>query len=393
MIGVLGVGPKVGLDIREKLSIINKHVEAKLKALLTLCEEVVIISTCNRTEIFFVRNTDGIEDIIELLSWQNYAQYLFFLKEEEAVKHLFELVCGFDSLIVGEEQILGQVREFYKLARSFSATGSILNRLFESAIACGKEFRKTSQLYKIPVSSASIVASEIERRGIKSVLIIGYGEVGRLCAKYLISKGIKEIFVAVRDAEGFEDNYGVINFLSFKDKTNYIGKVECIISCTSSPHPVIRREDVIDKKLLIFDLAVPRDVDESVYGLPNVEIYDIDSISRMNEENIGKRMETMELNRHVILKHVNDFMEWYKLREIFPFIGVMKSFSDEVYKKRFSAFKNKYGINDDYIETLFRSTAYAFTNRAIEVLKEEYLDGRGEECLRILKKMFSTETL
>jgi len=393
MIGVLGFGPKVNLDIREKVAIINKHVEGKLKPLLTLCKEAVVISTCNRTEVFFVKDNDMIEDIIHLLSWEDYSEHLFFLKDEEAVIHLFELVCGFDSLIVGEEQILGQVREFYKLARSFSATGSLLNRLFEAAIACGKEFRKASELYKIPVSSASIVASEIEKRGIKSVLILGYGEVGRLCAKYLISKGIRRIYVAVRGLESIDAGDETVEFLSFKDKRKYMGKVDCIISCTSSPHPVIRKDDIPDTRLLIFDLAVPRDVEESVYEMPMVEVYDIDSVSKMNEENIARRMEVMENNRHIIHRHVNNFMVWYRLREVVPFIDAIRDFTDDIYRKRYSVFKNKYGITDDFAETLFRSTAYAFTNRAIEVLKEEYLNGRGDECLRILKKMFSTEVL
>ncbi|KRQ85910.1 Glutamyl-tRNA reductase [Caloramator mitchellensis] len=388
MIAVLGVNPKVDIKIREKLSIIEKRIEDKLYALLKYTEEAVIISTCNRTEVYLSSEDLNYDEILNILGWTNFKEYVFIYEEKNAVKHLMQVACGFDSLILGEEQILGQVRHSLEIARDAGTCGSVLNRLFEMAVACGKEFRNRANLNKYPVSSASIVASEIQNRDIRNVLILGYGEVGQLVLKYILSKDIKKVYIAIRDIGKSENIDEKVKFIEFKDWKNYIRDVEAIVSATSAPHTVIKKED-IDKEMLIFDLAVPRDVEEDVRDVHGVTVLDIDEISNINQENINARKETMEKNKYLIDKYMSDFFEWLKLKEITPLFIQIQNFSDYVYKKRFRTFKNKYkNLDLRKAEMLFKSTADAFAERAISVLKEEYINGRGEECKRIIEKIF-----
>ncbi|KYO67020.1 glutamyl-tRNA reductase [Thermovenabulum gondwanense] len=390
MLGVLGVNPKADIRLREKMVLVEKRVDKKMEDLRGVCGENIILNTCNRTEVYFVGDEGGTKDeILKILGWEGFKDYTFYYRDEKAAEHLFEVACGFDSLILGEEQILGQVKRSLERGRNIKSAGQVLNRLFLQAIACGKEFRTKAKLHEVPVSVASIVSKEIEKRGKKRVLIFGYGEIGRLCAKYLCSKdSLEKVYIAVRDLCKGENLGPKAVFVEFSLWRDYLKEVEVLISCTSSPHIVVKKEDVDGKKLLIFDLAVPRDVEEGALGVEGH--YNIDEVSRMNEENLEERRTLMENNRAVLEKHVKEFTEWYRLREITPFIENVKNFAERVYKPRFERFKNKYRIDDvRTAELLFKSTADAFAENAIRVLKEEFLEGRGEECMRLIAKIFS----
>ena len=395
MIQVLGVRHNIALEIREQLSIITKRIDSSLKKLKQICDEVVIISTCNRTEIYFKSNGSGmhvIEQIFEKLNWNSkFIPCTFYYKEDEAIEHLMNVACGFDSIIFGEEQILGQVRMAYDQAVKAKSVKSEFRRLLDTAITCGKEFRQKTRLYKIPVSSASIVVDEARKRDIKKLMILGYGGVGALVEKYIKGMKFEKLYIATREkSEDTISNDPRVEFIKFKDRKDYYGRVECIISTTSAPHTVIESRDVIGHKLLIFDLAVPRDVDGDVYDLEGIEVYNIDNINTIDDQNHGKRKTKMLENRYIIRDYMDDFKDWRKIREITPEIIKLKSKGEAVSRKRYEVFKNKNHTKDpeQLAETLIQSTSNAYINKAIEVLKEEYLKGRGDECLKIIEKIF-----
>lgn len=394
MIQVIGVRHNVGLEIREKLSIITKRIESSLEKLKSFCDEVVILSTCNRTEIYFKSKYSGIdviEKMFEQLNWEkNLLSYTFYLKQDEAIKHLMNVVCGFDSIIFGEEQILGQVRMAYDQAIKTKSVKSEFIRLFDTAIACGKDFRHKTKLYKIPVSSASIVVDEARKRKLKRFMILGFGGVGALVEKYIRGMEYEKLYIATREKQEINTIDAKVAFIDFKNRKDYYNDVECIISATSAPHTVIEKTDIEDKELLIFDLAVPRDVEDDVYSLPNVEVYNIDNINTIDDENHGKRKTKMIENRYIISEYIEDFKDWRKIRNLTPEIIKLKSKGEEIAKQRYEVFKNKKDTKDieKLAETLIQSTSNAYINRTIEVLKQEYLKGRGEECLKIIEKIF-----
>ena len=394
MIQVVGVNRYVEIETREKLSIVSKRIGRSLKKLKEFCDEVVILSTCNRTEIYFkseYTDKDVIEKIFDGLAWdKSLLSHVFYQQEDKAIRHLMDVVCGFDSIILGEEQVLGQVRTAYDKAKKSNSVKSEFRRLFDIAIHCGRAFREKTKLFKIPVSSASIVVDEAKKRNIKRFMILGFGEVGALVKKYISASNYEKIYIVIREEIeiGREDKN--IEFIKFNERSNYYKDVDCIISATSAPHTVIEKKEVEGEKFLMFDLAVPRDIDRDIYDMKDIEVYNIDNIDAIDDENHKKREAEMIKNKYIINDYIKDFNDWRKVREVTPEIIKLKNKGREISERRYETFKNKSNTKDpkELAETLIKSTSNAYINKAIEVLKEEYLKDRGDECLKIIEKIF-----
>jgi glutamyl-tRNA reductase len=394
MIQLIGLNSECTVEIREKLTIMPKHLEETIKKLLNICEEVVIIGTCNRTEIYF--NTEKfdqykVEEIFNVLNWDlGLMKYTFHIKENRVIEHLMEVVCGFHSKILGEDQILAQVKFASESSSRVNGVKGDLQKMFHTAITCGKRFKDKSKLYKIPVSSSSIVVKEAVKKGLKRFMLLGFGDVGKLTSKYILGSDFDELYIAVRNVEAVKIEDKRVKIISFEEKSKYYKDVDCIICCTSAPHTVVFQKDLPDKGFIIYDLALPRDVGEKVLSMSKVEVYDIDRISIIDDENRRRRKEIMENNKYITERYVKEFLEWEELKEIGPHIKKLIKSGEMVYHSRYKSFKNKQNTNDNEVlaMTLLKSTSDAYVNRAIEVLKEEKLKGRAEECLRIIEKIF-----
>lgn len=400
MIQVIGIKKNIELEIREKLSLHTKKQEEYTNELLNYFDEVVIISTCNRTEIYFngsYSGEEGLKKIFEVFNWDlNLKQYCFYLEEENTIKHLMEVVSGFHSRILGEDQILGQIKNAYKQALKLSSVKSELQRLFQDAITCGKRFRTEGKLYEIPVSSSSIAVNEAILTGAKRFMVIGYGEVGKLVVKYALSHNIDSLVLVVRNVENvdaeLDDRVTVMNYENGRE---IIDSIECIISCTSAPHLIIEEKHVNEEglPLIIFDLALPRDVAREIGEYKRVDLYDIDTISSMDDANKKLRLERMKEFKYITNDAIKEFTDWKKLRGISPYIKNIKESGNKIVKERCDTFYNKCKNQEDVklAKVLIKSTSDAYVNRAIEVLKEEKLKGCEDECLRILERIFKME--
>lgn len=395
MIQLIALKNDIGIEIREKFSVIQKRCESSLKKLSQIYEEVVMISTCNRTEIYFNSSYDDlsiVEKIFETLNWdKSLMKYICHHKEEKAVRHLMDVVCGFDSLILGEDQILAQVKEAYETARTAKTVHKELQKLFLTAITCGKEFRTKSNLYKIPVSSSSIAVSESRKKAMNRFMILGFGEVGKLTAKYIMSGDFEVLYIAVRDISMVNIEDSRVKVIPFEKRLKYYEDVNCIISCTSAPHTVIKKDDLPNNRnMLLFDLAVPRDLDRDVCDLKNVQVYDIDTVSLMDDNNRKLRKDIMKENRLILEKYIKEFEQWQSLQSISLEIVKLKQAGERVYKERYKTFRNKKDTKDTdkLAEVLLKSTSDAFINKAIEVLKEEQLKGRVSDCMKIIQRIF-----
>lgn len=402
MIKLIGLNKDVDIDVRSRFNIPSTLLEENLLKLKEICEEVIILSTCNRTELYFTCDDkeDIIDDIFEKLNWNlDDKKYIFVAEEDNAIKHLMELCCGFHSKILGEDQILGQIKDAYFSSLKINAVKGILERLFNTAISCGKEFKTETMLYKIPVSSSSIAVKEAINQNKKNFMIIGFGEVGKLCFKTLIvnNHNYEKIYILGRNVEKLKsdellnplpNNVEIIDLKLLKD---YIPLVDTIISCTSAPNSIICKDDLpLDKSLLIFDLAVPRDVAKDVYELDNVNIYNIDQLHIIDEKNKSLRKNVMDEHFYIVEKHIKEYTEWKKLRALSPHIVSMISKGNVISKNRFKTYTQKKYTkdNDKLVETLIKSTSNAYVNKAIEVLKEETLKGNGEKALSLISKIF-----
>lgn len=400
MIGLIGIRKNTPLEVREKFIVKPKKYNKYVEKLLKEMQEVVILATCNRTEIYFnasFNEEELLKKIFVIFNWDyEYKQYVFITKEKDVYRHLFEVCCGFHSKILGEDQILGQVKEAYEEALNIGAVTLELHRLFQEAITCGKRFRKEAKLFEIPVSSASIVVNEAVNHGCTKFMIFGYGEVGKLVLKYLLSHGAKLIYLVVRNNKIKEEIIDErVRVISFEEKNNYIGEVECLIGCTSAPHPVVSKSDINENgdKLIIYDLSVPRDVEKEVALIERTEVYNIDTISYINDNNKILRKEKMEEHKFIMVKYLKEYEEWLKLRKIAPAIKNLKILGSEISKKRIETFKHKSKSEKDIdlANKMIKSTSDFYINRAIDVIKEETLKGCGEECMKIIEKIFQVK--
>ncbi len=396
MIQLIGIKGYCDIDIRQKFSIVSSKLDERLKSIFQNIGTVVIVSTCNRTEIYLDTNFEKeilLEKVFKEMCWdRELISYIFYVKDKEAVKHLMEVSCGFHSKIIGEDQILGQIKTGYEAALKNKTAGGSLQRLFQNAITCSKKFKDSCEIYKIPVSSASIVSREIAKREIRNIMLIGYGDTGSLVLKYLSSGKFDNLYIVVRDIKKYEKVplLSGVKFISFSEKTKYLSLVDAVISCTSAPHTVLNKEEIPEKNMLIFDMAVPRDVHKDIYTMKNIEIYNIDDISSIDEENKAMRIEQMKKYKWIIEEAIEKFMQWVYLRDLSPKIQEIKSFGNKVSLDRIKTFKNKRESKDidALAEKLLKSISNVYINNAIEVLKEAKLEGREEECLKILEKIF-----
>lgn len=397
MLGLIGIRKNVDIKIREKLSITLSRQYEVINELKLIYDEVVVISTCNRTEIYvsgFLEDENEIRRIFEILDWDiSFKDYTFCLKGKDVAKHLLEVVCGFHSRILGEDQILGQVKSAYELSLENKAINTKLLRLFQEAISCGKKFRTESRLYKIPVSSSSIAVNKIEEFGAQNVMVLGYGAIGSLVVKYALGTKFKEIFIVVRNKEkvpNLNDNrVKVLDFNEYKDKIN---DVDAVISCTSAPHIIIKKDYINDfgKEIILIDLALPRDITEELKNNNRVTLLDIDDISKLDIDNKKLRNDKMNEYKFLVEEYLEEYNNWLNLREITYYIKEMKSIASDVVESRVKSFKHKCKEKEDVdlARVLIKSTSDYYVNKAIKVLKEEKLKGREEECLNLLKKIF-----
>ena len=397
MLGLIGIRKNVDINIRERLAIALSKQSKAVKELNKLYEEVVIISTCNRTEIYIsgcLGSEKEIRKIFEVLDWDiSLLEYTFYLQGISVAKHLLEVVCGFHSKILGEDQILGQVKLAYELSLENKAIHTKLLRLFEEAISCDKKFRTESKLYEIPVSASSIAVNEVEEFGADSVMVLGYGTIGSLVVKYALGSKFKKVFIVVRNKGKVPDlKDDRVKILDFNEYKEVINEVDAVISCTAAPHIVIKDAHINKdgKEIMLIDLALPRDIDETLSQNKRVTLLDIDTISKLDGNNKKLRNEKMNEYKFLVDEYLNEYRDWLNIREVTYYIHEIKNTGNSVVESRAKSFENKCKDKRDIdlATTLIKSTSDYYINRAIKLLKEEKLKGREEECLNILKQIF-----
>ena len=397
MLGLIGIRKNVDINIRERLAIALSKQSKAVKELNKLYEEVVIISTCNRTEIYIsgcLESEEDIRKIFEVLDWDiSLLEYTFYLEGISVAKHLLEVVCGFHSKILGEDQILGQIKLAYELSLENKAIHTKLLRLFEEAISCGKKFRTESKLYEIPVSASSIAVKEVEEFSASSIMVLGYGTIGSLVVKYALGSKFNKVFIVVRNKGKVpdlkDDRVEILDFNEYKDVIN---EVDAVISCTAAPHVVIKNDYINNngKEIMLIDLALPRDIDEALSQNERVTLLDIDTISKLDVDNKKLRNEKMNEYKFLVDEYLNEYKNWLNIREVTYYIHEMKNTGNSVIESRVKSFEHKCKDKRDIelATTLIKSTSDYYVNRAIKLLKEEKLKGRENECLNILKQIF-----
>lgn len=303
------------VSLREQLSL----TEPQLRAAMARCgcgersavggySELVLLSTCNRVELYAETRTDRAEDLISLLGeitgadCGEFRRHLYHYLDLEAVRHLFKVAAGLDSMVIGEPQILGQVAEAYTLALSVGSTGLILSRLFQHAIHAGKRAHHETSISSNPASVSSVavqlIASRVNPLPRARVLVVGAGEMAELAVEALRKRGVTGITVVNRSvsrAQQLAGRWGA-EARAFEDLGKELVNADVVISSTGAPHTIFRADFVgeamrrrPERPLIMMDIAVPRDIDPAVGSIKRVHVYDIDYLRHHLSQSVDER--------------------------------------------------------------------------------------------------------
>lgn len=355
------------VDLRESLHLSTEEIKNFLKELKgTLLTEGFIISTCNRTEIygFPVNPRTNFKDLQKFLiemkpvgkiTPENFQNYFSC----GAVNHLFRVSAGIDSLLVGDNQILGQVKESFQISEEFDFAGFLMKRIFDSAIKVGKR-AKTETIISdgaITVSYAAVQLIEKIFSGLnrKSALVIGTGETGEIAAKHLRDKGIGRLSVTNRTMEKAEKLASSIHATTvpFSNFREYLHDFDIIISATSAPDLILTYDDIkksMKKRgsasTILMDIAIPRDIDPRVRDLDNVFYHDIDSLKIIVDQNVRKRQGELPKVQSIIMEELVNLFGWYNSLEVTPTIKSLRQLFEEIRLEEVEKMKNKLSPED-----------------------------------------------
>jgi glutamyl-tRNA reductase len=406
------------VEVRERFTIQPECLSdaiRHLKARKTILE-CVIVGTCNRTEIYAVVDSEywcpnQISDFME--SWfgikrEMFTPYTYAHENEEAIRHLFRVSSGLDSMILGETQILGQVRNAFLLAQQVDATGTIFNMLFKQAITVAKKAHAETAIGENPVS-VSYAAVELGKQIIhsyenKKALIIGAGKMSELTITHLMASGAAWVGVVNRTLSkaealaakcgGHAHNYDQLHSL--------LTDMDVVISSTGSNRTILTKVDVEEvmklrptRSMFMIDIAVPRDLDPEIQYIPNVHLYDIDDLANIVESNMEFRRHAAGIIESMIADEIHIFHQWYRSLGVGPIIRALYSKASVIHNETMGSLKNKLPSLSEYewkmVHKLTKSMLNQMMHDPIHRLKEMAPENNREEALTYFTKIFALE--
>ncbi len=319
------------LEIREKIVIARVDNSERVKELCALrdIEEAVVVSTCNRTEIYSIGPKPSREQVrrwlqdIGHLTTAEIDEHCYVFEREQSVRHLFRVAGGLESLVLGESQILGQLKESWQLAREAGGVGKVMDRLFQHAFASAKRVRSKTGIGEHPVSVAYttvLLAKQIfGALDGKTVILVGAGEMVELCGRHLQDRGVSSLVIANRSldrAVALADQFGA-HAIALADLPGMLHKADILISSTASQQPVISYASVKaalkrrrNQPMFLVDIAVPRDIEPATGALESVYLYTIDDLQQVVDRNLSERSRAAETASGDVDLAVDEFMRW-----------------------------------------------------------------------------------
>jgi glutamyl-tRNA reductase len=412
----IGLNHKVAqVEIRERFSLSPTRLAEALREIKECndVEEAVVLSTCNRTEVYAsVRGEDGATYISNFM--QNFAgippSLLYTYKGRDAVKHLFEVSSSLDSMIIGEPQILGQVKRAYQEAKERGATGRILDNLFKHAFRSAKRVRSETEIGKgaVSVSYAAVeMAKKIfgDLRG-RRVLVLGAGKMGEETCRHLISHKV-QLFLSNRTWEKAEElakKFGG-EIIRFENFLQILPTIDILISSTSSQTFIVKREDIQSlmkerrgKPIFFIDIAIPRNIDPGCASIDNVYLYNIDDLIDVARVNLEQRKGEIERCRFIIQEEVERFIRFLEEQEVSPIIILLKEWmegiAEEELRRAFS--KSMRDIPEEKrleIERVAKKIINRILRAPVLYLRECANNGKISLCKKIVTEMFNLERI
>ena len=409
-IAVIGINHNLSpISIRERVSFTDtKKIEAINILLDKDIDEIVILSTCNRSEIYI--SCEDVEKGIEVVKafYEEFFElgevrnYLFSKKNKEVIEHLFNVASGLDSVVLGEDQILGQVKDAHEFSMKLGATKKLFNRLFRDAITTAKEVKTITKISQQSLSISYIGIKLLKEKMVslkdKNVLIIGLGKMNLITIKYLQEENVGTIYISNRSIEKFKEIqsiYDNIEYVDYKDRYNFLkdNEIDIVISATSSPHLVIRKEDMpsIKNKIYFMDLALPRDIDYNIKKLDYAEVYCIDDLKYIQHKNDETRVQLSKEAYKIINDKIDEFILWEDISTIDPTIQSLNQKCNEIKEDTLDYISRKINLNQrdkKIIDKMMTSALKRVIREPIINLKQVKNKGKREEYIKIIEELF-----
>lgn len=416
---IVGINHKTApVELREKLS----FSESQLVNSLAFCKEkeeiceCVILTTCNRTEIYaaggcsetLAANLMEMLTAIKDIDTEAVRPNLYIHKQEKAVTHLFTVTAGLDSMILGETQILGQVKEAYAKATEAGTVGSVFHALFRQAVTAAKRVQTETAINQ-NAASVSYAAVELAKKIFgnlkdRTVMVLGAGKMSELTLRHVYDQGVKKVIVVNRTKERADKLAACFGGVSeyYEKRRDCLIQADIVISSTGAPHFVLDKEEMAavmrvrrGKPIFLIDIAVPRDIDPKVNELENVYLYDIDDLQAVVASNLKDREQEAIKARHIIKQEISEFQIWFKTQEVTPLIAALRRKAETIRQTELEVSLRKLSnLNDKekkHVENLTRAIVNRILREPVLRIKEFALEDKSDIYVASLCQLFDLE--
>ncbi len=400
------------IALRERLVCSPRQIPRVLQVMRQVVQECVLLSTCNRMEVYAVcSDVDaGRAQLLQILNEEckvtlaELAAHCYYFADEQAVSHLFGVTCGLYSLVPGEPQIQGQVAEALEIAQAGGYAGPITSALFRGALVAGKRARSETGISR-NAASVSLVAVQLARRLFPQlheacVLLVGSGKMSELAAHHLCDGGARQLIIINRTALHAIDlaqRFGATH-RSFAELTSSLVEADVVISSTTAPHAVITREmmqDVMQRRagrsILLIDIALPRDVDPAVIDLPGVHLYNLDDLQAGVDEGIRLRLQEVEQVQAIIAEEAHTFDRWVRSLSVVDTISDLRQHVNTLRQQELARTLQRLSLTGREaaaIEELTTRLMNKLLHTPMLRLKEAATEGNGHEYAGALRYLF-----
>jgi glutamyl-tRNA reductase len=421
-IAVIGLSHKTApVNVREKLSVPDTQVETAIHTLRNYphIQEATILSTCNRLEIYIVTPAAdrGVQEVIQFLSeygklpLTELKHHLFILLHEDAVMHLMRVSAGLDSLVLGEGQILAQVKHTYKIGQQYKGIGSILDRLFRQALAAGKRVRNETSIATgaVSISSAAVELAQMKVESFNShkIAILGAGKMSRLLVQHLIAKGATDITILNRSAKRANDLQQLftqidLQFQPLTEMMAVISSSTIVFTSTSATEPLLNADKLTEtltaeQSLMLFDISVPRNVDSDVNDLPNVRAFNVDDLKAVVAQNQESRRQMAKEAEVLLEEEVEGFNLWWRGLETVPTISCLRDKMETIRTQELEKALSRLGADfaerhQEAIEALTKGIINKILNDPIVQLRAQQDIEARRKAMQTLQMLFKLES-
>lgn len=399
-------------NIREKAAFTDmQKLEAINYFLDNGIDEIVILSTCNRSEIYISSSSEQAKNNMafikayyaSLLQIDNSEEYLYIKTGEEALQHLYSVAAGLDSIVVGEDQILGQVKDAHTLAMSVGGSKKVLNKIFREAVSTAKKIKANLKISEHALSISYIgvkfLKEKIGSLREKNILFIGVGKMGRLALKHMYEEETGKLYVAYRNRQKILDileEYPQVIAVDYKDRYQIIKDIDVLITATSSPHLIIKANELpmLNKELYILDMAIPRDVDAAVANEHKIHLHNIDDLKSISTLNEKRREELSEEAKAIIKSDVEELKAWISTLNVDPVIKSLKEKCELIQEDTLEYLFRKLELDNrdkKIIEKMLSSALKRVVREPILRLKEIDDTEKRKQYAKVLEELFELQ--